>query len=105
VLDPDGATRVLAATGLVVTDSDGAPLRVVGIDQDITERIRVSNELAQHQFHLQELVDERTVELRDAMVRAEAACPACREPKPRSRDPFWPAALQRLRTALAAFSG
>ncbi len=40
VMWPDGAVRYLKAYGQVVRDSDGRPLRMTGINYDITERRR-----------------------------------------------------------------
>lgn len=45
----------------------------LGIVRDITERKRVENELWQYREHLEELVEERTIELASSKEQAEAA--------------------------------
>jgi PAS domain S-box-containing protein len=46
---------------------------ILAYAQDITERMRADAELRQHREHLEELVQERTAELTEAKVAAEAA--------------------------------
>jgi PAS domain S-box-containing protein len=50
----------------MVKNGEGEPIAMVGIIRDITERKRVEEELLRHRERLTELVDERTVELRQA---------------------------------------
>ena len=52
---------------------DGKPLRMVGTQQEITERKQNEAELEQHRHHLLQLVEERTEEAMQARVLAEAA--------------------------------
>ena len=73
VVWPDATEHVLDSSGLVVTDADGAPVRVVGMDQDITERVRAAEALDRYQARLEEQVSERTAQLRDATARANSA--------------------------------
>ncbi|MDX6647568.1 MAG: hypothetical protein QOK40_3295 [Miltoncostaeaceae bacterium] len=42
---PDGAVRILHAQGMVVTDRDGAPVRMHGTGQDVTEARRLEDDL------------------------------------------------------------
>jgi PAS domain S-box-containing protein len=59
-----GAWRWNLARGKVVArDEQGRPLRMVGVDVDISERKRIEEELARHRHHLEELVATRTAEL------------------------------------------
>ena len=43
----DGQTRIIRAIGEMLYDEDGAPLRVVGLDQDISDLERLESQLAQ----------------------------------------------------------
>ncbi|WP_052314918.1 PAS domain-containing hybrid sensor histidine kinase/response regulator [Thiocystis violascens] len=52
---------------------DGKLLGTVGFARDITERKQIEQELKRHRDHLEEEVLERTVELTEAKVAAEAA--------------------------------
>ena len=60
----DGTYRWILTRGEAVRDNDGKPVRMVGTISDITEQKIAENELRQHRDHLEELVAERTVELR-----------------------------------------
>lgn len=60
---PDGTTRWIRDQGFPVLDGDGKVCRAAGIARDITERVRVQEELAQYRDHLEELVRQRTREL------------------------------------------
>ncbi|MCX7086586.1 MAG: PAS domain S-box protein [Methylococcales bacterium] len=69
----DGQERWVAASGVCYYDVAGNPIRIIGTIQDITERILAKIELEQHHDHLQDMVDERTVELLNAKDVAEKA--------------------------------
>ena len=45
---------------------DNKPLRIVGIEQDITERKQIEQKLEDYAKNLEHLVDERTKQLKDA---------------------------------------
>ena len=45
IVRPDGEVRVLFSQGEVVKDENGEPVRMVGVCQDITERVRAGEEL------------------------------------------------------------
>ncbi len=52
---------------------DGAITQYVAVMTDVTERLRLENELRESREHLEEIVLQRTRELADAMHAAEAA--------------------------------
>lgn len=49
-LDLDGTVRWIAARGKCVFDSEGAPVRMLGVSQDITERKQAQDEIQQLAF-------------------------------------------------------
>jgi len=53
--------------------ADGNVSHYVAVKEDVTERKRVGAELDQHRHHLEDLVAQRTAELRAASAQAEAA--------------------------------
>ena len=62
----DGVSRWLLGHGALERDADGKPWRMIGTVQDITEKKLMSDELARHRHHLEQLVAERTAELAEA---------------------------------------
>jgi PAS domain S-box-containing protein len=54
-------------------DADGRVHTVLAVARDITERKQAEAELERHRQHLEELVQERTEELTEAKIAAEAA--------------------------------
>jgi len=61
---PDGSVHYITARGRLVRDDKG--LRINGIIWDITGRKKAEEELNKYREHLEELVNERTVELEKA---------------------------------------
>ena len=49
---PDGALRVIKADGLVAWDPQGSPLRLMGVNYDITERKRAEDRLRLSKFSI-----------------------------------------------------
>jgi PAS domain S-box-containing protein len=63
----DGSVRVLHTERMIEeVDELGKPTKLVGIEQDITERKRIELQLEQYSKHLENLVEERTKQLKDA---------------------------------------
>ncbi|MFZ1829081.1 MAG: ATP-binding protein, partial [Candidatus Competibacteraceae bacterium] len=73
VLHPDGKIVWVKANALVIRDAEGNALRMIGLNQDITERKQAEAELQTYRMHLEDLVNIRTVELQEAKEMAEAA--------------------------------
>jgi PAS domain S-box-containing protein len=59
----DGSVRDVVMRAGFLPDSNGNPLYIVGVVEDITERKRAEDELREYRDHLEELVKERTAEL------------------------------------------
>ena len=57
---PDEAVRWVFLTEKFLYDDAGEPIKMFGVMQDITERKWAEREIAKHQEHLEELVEERT---------------------------------------------
>lgn len=45
VLHPDGTSRILKANGIILRAPDGRPVRMIGVNRDITQERRVRDEL------------------------------------------------------------
>lgn len=69
---PSGEHRWVFAPGRTIYGADGTPLRMSGICIDVTERVRLDEELKRHREHLEELVSERTAELEVANRELES---------------------------------
>jgi len=60
----DGEIRWVSGQGATFFGKNGVPVTMFGTMQDITKRKETEEELRKHREHLEELVDERTKELR-----------------------------------------
>ena len=69
ILTPDGAVRWILGKGMTVTLDEGRPVRVAGIDIDITQHKRVEVEFRRLTEELEARVGQRTRELADANER------------------------------------
>ncbi len=58
ILRPDGEERYVAVRGRVVCDAQGAPQRLLGVCQDVTERRLAEEELVRQRFLLGERLKE-----------------------------------------------
>lgn len=70
---PNGEVHTIKAVAKVFRDASGKPLRMLGTNIDITEQKHFEAELDQYRQHLEELVENRTLELSIAKEAAEAA--------------------------------
>ena len=68
----DGHREIVQTIKTPVYDEHGEIVGVLGIARDVTEAKRTEQELQHHRHHLQELVNERTAELRAAREQALA---------------------------------
>jgi PAS domain S-box-containing protein len=66
----DGALRMVHSWAHLAIDEAGAPYKIIGVMQDVTEAKLAEHELEQHRFHLEELVKERTRELEQSRAAA-----------------------------------
>ncbi len=49
IIHPDGKVKFLQANGMVIRDADGKPLRMIGMNRDITDRRNLEQQLRQSQ--------------------------------------------------------
>lgn len=71
VLSRDGRKILVEASAAIMRGSKGEPIGFVGVSRDITERKRAEEELGEYRRHLEELVEERTTNLKDANERLQ----------------------------------
>ena len=63
---PDGSIHYIKGMAQTIRDKDGRPLRMVGINYDITEQKRAADEIMQLNAELERRVAERTAQLEAA---------------------------------------
>lgn len=69
----DGSEYIDFAIVTPIRQADGSISHYVSIQEDITEKKRITAELDAHRNHLEQLVSERTHQLEEAKIAAEAA--------------------------------
>jgi len=72
----DGSEYIVLSHVAPLRQADGRISHYVAVQEDITERKRIGEELDRHRLHLEELVASRTAELTEAKLRAETASQA-----------------------------
>ena len=80
-----------------IINERGSCTHFVAVKEDVTERVRVHQQLIDHQFHLEEMVRQRTAELSAALDAAKYADQA--------KDAFLANVTHELRTPLSAVIG
>ncbi len=93
----DGSDFVEFARISPIRQANGRVSHYLAIKEDISEKKRLGAELDSYRFHLEELVDERTTQLAEARVRAEAAS--------RAKSSFLANMSHEIRTPLNAIVG
>jgi signal transduction histidine kinase len=67
IIREDDSIRTIHSERIIKeVDNDKKPKRIVGVEQDITERKQIEQKLEEHTKNLEKLVDERTKQLKDA---------------------------------------
>jgi len=94
---PDGSIHFLAAHAALTRGAGGEPLRLTGVNFDITDRRQAELDLVQYKDQLEELVKIRTQALSVALVQAETAN--------RAKSIFLANMSHELRTPLNAILG
>lgn len=72
IVRPDGTLRWISGVGATLKNDDGLPLRVVGLNHDVTERLQTEECLRSFTGQLEELVTARTEELLESQRRLRA---------------------------------
>ncbi|MFZ9737208.1 MAG: PAS domain S-box protein [Prochlorotrichaceae cyanobacterium] len=57
VVHPDGSIRWIEGHGIIEEDEEGTPIRMIGINIDITDRIHAENQVKESQQFLQTVLD------------------------------------------------
>lgn len=93
----DGSVHTIKAAAQTLRDLYGKPLRMIGMNVDITASKLAEEELRKHRAHLEDLVAERTRELTEARDQAETAN--------RAKSSFLSNMSHEIRTPLNAIMG
>ncbi|MBN1294860.1 MAG: response regulator, partial [Candidatus Latescibacteria bacterium] len=73
ILYADGAIGTISVRIFIVKDDQGRTVKTYGVNQDITERRKAEEELQQYRHQLEELVAERTEELKKELIHRKQA--------------------------------
>ncbi|MBK8048027.1 MAG: PAS domain-containing protein [Anaerolineales bacterium] len=78
---PNGSIRHIQTSSIIDYDRKGAPLRMIGINRDVTEQMSYEQFLQDTNARLEQRVAERTLELRTLVAELERANAG--------KDAFW----------------
>jgi PAS domain S-box-containing protein len=103
IVQPTGAISILHSRGVIIRDDNGKPIKVVGIDQDVTEQRQAEQarqELLQRLVTAQEEERRRiALELHDGMSQHLVALMLGLKSLP-AQDQFPPVAVERIQQLL-----
>ncbi|MCR9173846.1 MAG: PAS domain S-box protein [bacterium] len=71
IITPNGEIRHLQADASVIKDALGKPIRMIGVNKDITERVENENRIKELNANLEDMVAERTAELNSIRIELE----------------------------------
>lgn len=71
IITKSGIVRYLKADASIITDDTGVPIRMIGINKDITESIENETKIHELNANLEDMVAERTAELNAIKVELE----------------------------------
>ena len=73
IIRPDGTVRWIFAKAITVRNNAGQPIRMIGLNMDITARKQAEEELHRYRTNLEEIVKERTYKLTESQQRLTLA--------------------------------
>jgi PAS domain S-box-containing protein len=67
IVRQDGSVRTIHSERIVAeVDLENKPIKIIGVEQDVTERKQIEQKIEQYAKNLEKIVDERTRQLKDA---------------------------------------
>jgi len=68
IVTKDGRELMIEWNSRTLKDAEGNIIGILNVGEDITEQLKVEEEIIKHQEHLEELVKERTIQLEEAQA-------------------------------------